>query len=84
MAKLIEVLSKALPAATATLAAMSAANSKTERAAAKCKAWIEKCQNTTKCKHCDRVHPNCTESQCWELEANAAKRPANWKSVKLS
>jgi hypothetical protein len=84
MAKLMEVLSKALPAAIAALAGTSAANSKTERAAAKHKGWIEKCQNATKCKHCNRVHPNCTESQCWELEANAAKCPANWKSVKSS
>ncbi len=84
MAKFMEVLSKASLAATAALAAMLAANSKTERVAAKHKAWIEKCQNATKCKHCNRVHPDCTESQCWELEANAAKRPANWKSVKLS
>ncbi len=51
MAKLMEVLSKALPAATAALVAMaalaatSAANSKTERAAAKHKAWIEKSTN---------------------------------------
>ncbi len=84
MAKLMEVLSKALPAAMAVLAATSAANSKTERAAAKHKAWIEKCKNATKCKHCSRVHPNRTKSQCWELEANAAKPPANWKSVKSS
>jgi hypothetical protein len=84
MAKLMEVLSKALPAATAALAAMSTANSKTERAAAKHKAWIEKCKNATKCKHCNRVHPNHTKSQCWKLEANAAKGPANWKSIKLS
>jgi hypothetical protein len=84
MAKLMEVLSKALPVAAAALAATPAANSKIERAAAKHKAWIEKCKNAMKCKHCDRVHPNCTKSQCWELEANAAKCPANWKSVKLS
>jgi hypothetical protein len=84
MAKLMEVLSKALPAAAAALAATSMANSKTEHAAEKHKAWIEKCKNATKCKHYNRVHPNRTESQCWELEANAAKRPANWKSVKSS
>jgi hypothetical protein len=84
MVKLMEVLSKALPAAMAALAATSAANDKTKCAVAKHKAWIEKCRNAMKCKHCDRVHPNRTESQCWELEANAAKRPANWKSVKSS
>jgi hypothetical protein len=84
MAKLMEVLSKSTPAATAALAATSAANSKTERAAAKQKAWIEKCQHATKCKHCNRVHPRSTKSQCWELEANAAKHPADWKSLKLS
>jgi hypothetical protein len=84
MTKLVELLSKALSAATATPAATLTANSKSERAAARQKAWIEKCKNATKCKHCNKIHPNCTKSQCWELKANAAKRPANWKSAKSS
>jgi hypothetical protein len=84
MTKLVKLLSKASSAAMATPAATLTANSKSERAAARQKAWIEKCKNATKCKHCDKIHPNRTESQCWELEANAAKRPANWKSAKSS
>jgi hypothetical protein len=84
MTKLVKLLSKALSAATATPAATLTANSKSERAAARQKAWIEKCKNSTKCKHCNKIHPNRTKSQCWELEANAAKRPANWKSAKSS
>ena len=45
-------------------------------------AWAEKRRMATTCPHCNRIHPNCTHNQCWELPANAAKRPANWKSVK--
>jgi hypothetical protein len=82
MAKLMEVLSKAMP--TATPAAATLGKTKSERNAEKHKAWIEKCKNATKCKHCNKIHPNRTEAQCWELKGNAAKRPANWKSVKLS
>jgi hypothetical protein len=73
MTKLVELLNKALSAAKATPAATLTANSKSERAAARQKAWIEKCKNATKCKHCDKIHPNRTKSQCWELEANSAK-----------
>jgi hypothetical protein len=36
----------------------------------------------TICKHCGRKHPYKKEDQCWELEANAASRPSNWKSNK--
>ena len=50
--------------------------------AAKAAAWAEKKRTATTCPHCDRVHPNRTHDQCWELPANAAKRPADWKSVK--
>jgi hypothetical protein len=58
MTKLVELLSKALSAATATPAAMLTANSKSERAAARQKAWIEKCKNATKCKHRDKIVVN--------------------------
>jgi hypothetical protein len=44
--------------------------------------WRAKKENATTCPHCDRKHPNQTHDQCWELPANADKRPANWKSVK--
>ena len=63
--------------ATSTGAA-AAGNNKAEKAAA----WAEKKRTATVCPHCDRKHPNCTHEQCWELPANAAKRPAEWKSVK--
>jgi hypothetical protein len=35
-----------------------------------------------KCPHCNKFHFK--HPECWELPANAAKRPANWKSVKES
>jgi hypothetical protein len=52
------------------------------KAAAKKAAWEEKKKKATLCPHCDRVHPNRTHEQCWELPANASKRPEGWKSVK--
>ena len=36
------------------------------------------------CPHCDCKHPNRKHDQCWELPANAAKRPAGWKLVKCT
>ncbi len=36
----------------------------------------------TICKHCGKKHPYKKEDQCWELEANVASRPSNWKSNK--
>lgn len=35
-----------------------------------------------KCKHCGKSGHK--EANCWELEANKARRPKNWKSVKTS
>ena len=34
------------------------------------------------CKHCNKKHPSKAEDECWELEKNAASRPANWTSSK--
>ena len=34
-------------------------------------------QQYPKCRHCNLRHLH--EDKCWELEANAASRPANWK-----
>jgi hypothetical protein len=48
------------------------------------KAWEEKKKNATECPHCGRKHPNRTPDQCWELPANADKRPVDWKSVKVT
>jgi hypothetical protein len=50
--------------------------------AAKAAAWAEKKKTATTCPHCNKVHPNRTHDLCWELPANAAKRPANWTSAK--
>jgi hypothetical protein len=44
--------------------------------------WEKKRRTATTCPHCNCIHPNRTHDQCWELPANAAKRPAKWKSVK--
>ena len=34
------------------------------------------------CKNCGKKHPSKAENECWELEANKASRPTNWKSMK--
>ena len=59
-------------------------DTKTVMQAEKHKMWIEKCKTATTCPHCKKVHPNRTHAQYWELEANANKRPANWKSAKVA
>jgi hypothetical protein len=45
----------------------------------------EKCKKYNKapiCKHCNKKHPSKKEDDCWELDANKASRPNNWKSNK--
>ena len=37
-------------------------------------------QPRNKCPHCKKKHA--THGKCWELNANKALRPANWKSIK--
>lgn len=59
-------------------------NANASNKTAKAAIWAEKKKNATKCPHCDKIHPNRTHDQCWELPTNAAKRPAGWKSVKSS
>lgn len=72
------------PGATPTGATPTAGTSGNAAAkrAAKAAAWEEKKKKAMVCPHCDCKHPNRTHEQCWELPANAAKRPADWKSVK--
>jgi hypothetical protein len=82
MAKLMDMLSKAKM--TATPSAATSDKAKAEHDAEKYKAWVERHRNATKCKHCDKFHPNRTKAQCWELKENSSKRPANWKSAKSS
>ena len=66
----------------AILANKPAATSATSNKSAKAAAWAEKKRIAMTCPHCNRKHPNRTHDQCWELPANAAKRPADWKSTK--
>ncbi len=76
MEKLIAAIisSNKPPAATGTNGATSSRS--------KVAAWAEKRRMATTCPHCNCIHPNRTHDQCWELPANTAKCPANWKSVK--
>ena len=66
----------------AILANKPATTTVTASKSAKAAAWAEKKKIATICPHCNRKHPNRTSDQCWELPANAAKRPADWKSTK--
>ena len=38
--------------------------------------------NAPICKHCGKKHPSKKEDECWELDKNAASRPASWKPTK--
>ena len=38
------------------------------------------CQTRKECPHCGKKHAN--HDKCWELDANKALRPQNWKSTK--
>jgi hypothetical protein len=62
MAKLLAILGKTAPAATP--AAASLVTSKAEQAAAKRKAWLQKCKNAKECKKCKKFHPARTDNQC--------------------
>ena len=84
---LIESNSKAIKKLTAAILAQKPASAGTAAGkptskAAKAAAWAEKKRTATTCPHCNLKHPNRTHDQCWELPANATKRPADWKSVK--
>jgi hypothetical protein len=72
--------SKAPSAAPATPASVT--QNPSAAASEKLKHWKERCQTATTCLHCSKIHPNRTQNQCWESEANAHKRPAGWKLAK--
>ena len=83
MAKLTAVLlENKSPSAVATVPA--AAREPNSKQSERAQIWAEKKCNATECPHCKKFHPNRLHSQCWELEANASKRPAGWKSVKTT
>lgn len=77
MTELMSGAKAQLPAATG-----SATGDTTERQKKRAEARRKKFENAIACTHCNRKHPSRTDDKCWELEANAADRPANWKSVK--
>ena len=84
---LIKANSEAMEKLTAAIVATklpappTAAGTANSKASAKAAKWAEKKKNATTCPHCNRIHPNRTHDQCWELPANSDKRPAGWKSV---
>ena len=41
--------------------------------------YRKKLASATTCANCGNKHPNVADVKCWELEANAADHPANWK-----
>ncbi len=65
--------------------AANATEGKTQTERAKKRAeYRKKLANATACTHCKKKHPTRSDDKCWELEANAADRPASWKSVKTT
>ena len=79
---LIKANNEAIEKLTAAILTNKSASSTPATKLAKAIKWAEKKKNATTCPHCNRIHPNRTHEQCWELPANAAKRPVGWKSVK--
>ncbi len=70
------------PGATPSAATATTSSKAAAKRAAKTAAWKEKKEKATVCPQCDHKHPNRSHEQCWELPANAAKCPADWKLVK--
>ena len=46
--------------------------------------YRKKLASATACANCGNKHPNVPDAKCWELKANAATRPARWKSTKAT
>jgi hypothetical protein len=81
MAKLTAALLKnKVPAAAPAI--FSAARTTNAKQSEQAQIWAKKKRNAMECPHCNKFHPNQAHSQCWELEANASKQPAGWKSSK--
>ncbi len=45
-------------------------------------AYRKKMAEATACVNCGNKHPSIQDDKCWEIDANAASRPAGWKSSK--
>jgi hypothetical protein len=74
----IEKLTAAILANKPAAASGATDAAKAAKASARKAKWAEKKLSTPVCPHCNRRHPNI--ELCWELPANAATRPAGWKS----
>ena len=57
-------------------------NSTSEEKKKKREEMQKKFLNAPVCKHCGKKHPSKAEDAYWELDKNAASRPAAWKSTK--
>jgi len=65
-----------------TIAPTNPTNSTNEEKKKKREEKQKKFLNALICKHCGKKHPSKKEDECWELDKNAASRPASWKSTK--
>jgi hypothetical protein len=65
-----------------TTATTNPTNSTNEEKKKKREERQKKFLNAPICKHCGKKHPSKKEDECWELDKNAASRPASWKSTK--
>jgi hypothetical protein len=79
--EILAKLTEAMASKAATAAPTAAATATKEE---KRKKWLEKCKNAKICANCNKKHPNRTDDKCWELEVNAASRPAGWTSSKTA
>jgi len=79
----VALLENKMPSATATVP-VATNRTPTATQAERAARWKEKCHTIITCPHCNKIHPNRTHTQCWELEANASKHPVNWKMSKTT
>ena len=65
-----------------TITPTSSTNQTSEEKKKKREEKQKKFLNAQICKHCGKKHPSKKEDECWELDKNAASRPASWKPTK--
>ena len=65
-----------------TIAPTNPTNSTKEEKKKKREERQNKFLNAPVCKHCGKKHTSKAEDACWELDKNAASRPAAWKLTK--
>ena len=65
-----------------TITPINSTNQTSEEKKKKREEKQKKFLNAPICKHCGKKHPSKKEDECWELDKNAASRPASWKPTK--